>query len=106
MIQDYIQHIKLTPQEKPIVSYIQEHPESVLQHNAKELSKLVYVSPPTMIRFVKKLGFQGYHDFQMTYSQEHMMFNETRDRRIDQNSSIPEIINILPDIGLCSALEF
>ena len=74
------------------------YPESVLQHNAKELSKLVYVSPPTMIRFVKKLGFQGYHDFQMTYSQEHMMFNETRDRRIDQNSSIPEIINILPDI--------
>lgn len=98
MIQDYIQHIKLTPQEKAIVSYIQEHPESVLHHNAKELSKLVYVSPPTMIRFVKKLGFQGYHDFQMTYSQEHMMFNETRDRRIDQNSSIPEIINILPDI--------
>ena len=36
MIQDYIQHIKLTPQEKAIVSYIQEHPESVLHHNAKE----------------------------------------------------------------------
>lgn len=98
MIQDIIQNIKLTPHEEAIVQYIQQHPDCILKHNAKELSQLIYVSPPTMVRFVKKLGFQGYHDFQLTYSQEYMMFNQTKDYHLDQNSSMNDIINVLPDI--------
>ena len=79
MIQEIIQNIKLTEQEKAIVHYLQKHPDCVIHHNAKELSQLIYVSPPTMIRFVKKLGFRGYHDFQMAYIQEYTMFNQTKD---------------------------
>lgn len=98
MIKDYIQHIKLTPQETAIADYIQENPEAILQYNAKELSKLIYVSPPTMVRFIKKLGFQSYHDFQMTYSQEHSLFKSSTNHHIDHNSSVSDIIDILPDI--------
>lgn len=98
MIQEIIQNIKLTEQEKAIVHYLQKHPDCVIHHNAKELSQLIYVSPPTMIRFVKKLGFRGYHDFQMAYIQEYTMFNQTKDYHLDKNSSIHDIINTLPDI--------
>lgn len=98
MIQDLIQRKRLTPQEEAIVEYIQQHPDCVPHHNAKELAQLMYVSPPTIIRFVKKLGFKGYSDFQITYIQEHMMFNQTKDHRLDENSSIQDIIEVLPDI--------
>lgn len=98
MIDELMKRKKLTPQEQIIVQYINEHPDCITHHNAKELAKLMYVSPPTIIRFVKKLGFKGYLEFQMTYIQEHMMFNQTKDRYIDEKSSIQDIIDILPDI--------
>lgn len=98
MISELIQRKKLTPQEESIVQYIKEHPDCVMHHNAKELAQLMYVSPPTIIRFVKKIGFKGYSDFQFTYMQEYMMFNQTKDRHIDKNSSIQDIIEVLPDI--------
>ena len=98
MLNELIQRKKLTPQEESIVHYINEHPECVIHHNAKELAKLMYVSSPTIIRFVKKLGFKGYSDFQITYIQEYMMFHSSKDRYIDEHSSIQDIIDILPDI--------
>ncbi len=98
MIQELIQRKKLTPQEKIIVDYINQYPDCIAQHNAKELAKLIYVSPPTIIRFVKKLGFSGYSDFQITYIQEHMLYNQTKNRQINNKTSIPDIIDILPDI--------
>ena len=57
MIQDLMENVKLTPQEQNIVSYIEQHPKEVMKLNAKELSEKIFVSPPTMNRFIKKLGF-------------------------------------------------
>ena len=66
MIQDLIENVKLTPQEQNIVNYIDHHPKEVMTLNAKELSEKIFVSPPTMNRFIKKLGFSGYFDFQLS----------------------------------------
>ena len=49
MIKELFETITLTPQEKNVVQYIQEHPECLLNINAKELAKLTYVSSPTII---------------------------------------------------------
>ena len=73
MIQDLIENVKLTPQEQNIVDYIDRHPKEVMILNAKELSEKIFVSPPTMNRFIKKLGFSGYFDFQLTFIQEQNM---------------------------------
>lgn len=73
MIQDLIENVKLTPQEQNIVNYIDHHPKEVMTLNAKELSEKIFVSPPTMNRFIKKLGFSGYFDFQLTFIQEQNM---------------------------------
>mgnify|MGYP000122713186 CR=1 FL=1 len=57
--------LNLTPQEQNIVNYIDHHPKEVMTLNAKELSEKIFVSPPTMNRFIKKLGFSGYFDFSL-----------------------------------------
>ena len=83
MIQDLIENVKLTPQEQNIVDYIDRHPKEVMILNAKELSEKIFVSPPTMNRFIKKLGFSGYFDFQLTFIQEQNMAAETKHKRIE-----------------------
>ncbi|MDD8048444.1 MAG: MurR/RpiR family transcriptional regulator [Thomasclavelia sp.] len=98
MISELIQNRKLTAQEEAIVSYIQEHPECITTNNAKELAQLTYVSSPTIIRFVQKLGFKGYLEFQLAYTQENIMFNQTRDLQLDKDSSLNDIIDVLPDV--------
>lgn len=96
MIQDLMENVKLTPQEQNIVSYIEQHPKEVMKLNAKELSEKIFVSPPTMNRFIKKLGFNGYFDFQRTFIQEQSMVEETKYRRITKYSYINDIIDTLP----------
>ena len=39
-----------------------------------------------MNRFIKKLGFNGYFDFQRTFIQEQSMVEETKYRRITKDS--------------------
>lgn len=59
MIQDLIENVKLTPQEQNIVDYINHHPKEVMTLNAKDLSGKIFVSPPTMNRFIKKTRVFG-----------------------------------------------
>ena len=96
MIQDLIENVKLTPQEQNIVDYIDRHPKEVMILNAKELSEKIFVSPPTMNRFIKKLGFSGYFDFQLTFIQEQNMAAETKHKRITKDSHVSEILDTLP----------
>lgn len=96
MIPDLIENTKLTPQEENIVDYINNNPKDVMNLNAKELSKKIFVSPPTMNRFVKKLGFKGYYDFQLTFIQEHNIAKETENKRLTKESQLSDIIDTLP----------
>lgn len=98
MIEKLLHNIHLTPHEKSIVEYIKQHPKCILHHNAKELSELMYVSSPTIIRFVKKLGFKGYIDFQLTYSQEYTLHQQNQSHFLTAESSINEILETLPSI--------
>lgn len=98
MIKELLQSTQLTPQEKTIAQYINKHPDALFHLNAKELAKEAYVSSPTIIRFVKKLGFKGFLDFQKTYIQEYTMHDLTQSSQITSLSSIKDIINSLPII--------
>lgn len=98
MIKELLQTTQFTPQEHALVLYIQEHPDCILNLNAKELAQKTYVSSPTVIRFVKKLGFKGYLDFQLTYTKEFMMHETHKVAKITPESSIDDVVQILPDI--------
>lgn len=98
MIRELIDSIKLTKKEQVISGYLEQEPDCVLQYNAKELAALIKVSAPTLIRFVQKLGFKGYSDFQVTYTQEKTMYDQMKNIRIDSKSSIRDVIETLPAI--------
>ena len=98
MIKELLQSIQLTPQEQAIVQYMNQHPDALFHYNAKELAKEAYVSSPTVIRFVKKLGFKGFLDFQKTYIQEYSLHDVNNASQITSESSIKDIINSLPAV--------
>lgn len=98
MIKELISTTTFTHQEQAVVTYILENPKCLLHDNAKELAKKTYVSSPTIIRLVKKLGFKGYLDFQHTYIQEYMMHENNKTQTITKESSIDDIISTLPEI--------
>lgn len=58
----------LTKSETKIADYILNNPKDILLMSIKELSKVVNVSEPSVIRFSKKLGLSGYSEFKILLS--------------------------------------
>ena len=56
---------ELTPAEKKLASYVLEHGEQVVGLAASDFAELCDTSPASVIRFVKKLGFEGLQDFKI-----------------------------------------
>lgn len=96
MILDLFEVINFTPQEKVVVEYIKQYPDCIIHYNAQELSKLMYVSPPTIARFVKKLGFNGFLDFKLAYVQEHLHLARKESLLLNKESRIEDVIEFLP----------
>ncbi len=55
----------IPPAERGIADYILEKPEEIYKLNIKELAARVNVSLPTVFRFTRRLGFQGFKDFKV-----------------------------------------
>ncbi len=56
---------ELTPAEKKLASYVLEHGDQVVSLAASDFAELCETSPASVIRFVKKLGFEGLQDFKI-----------------------------------------
>ena len=52
--------------ERIAVEYLLENPGSVLENNIRELAAKIYVSPATIVRLCKRLGFEGYREFRQS----------------------------------------
>lgn len=55
----------LTPKEKIIAEYIEASPEKIVNNNIANLSEELNIAGSTLFKFVKKLGFDGFKDFQL-----------------------------------------
>lgn len=55
----------LTPSEKRLSDYILEHSQSVLHDSAQSLAQKAGVSPATIVRFSKKIGYKGFPELKM-----------------------------------------
>lgn len=98
MLQELFLTTKLTTQEKKVIDYIMENPQSIFDLNAKELSQKTNVSSPTIIRLTKKLGFKGYSDFQLSYVQEYTLNHQVTYTPLTANSNIHDVIETLPEM--------
>ncbi|WP_411343894.1 MurR/RpiR family transcriptional regulator [Paenibacillus sp. WLX1005] len=60
----------LTAQERHVVDYILQQPQAVFEQNAQQLARLTLTSASTIVRLCKKLGLNGYPDFQLKLALE------------------------------------
>ena len=59
----------LRPAEKAVASYIRDHYDDIASLTVSDLARAADVSQPTVIRFARKLGFNGYRE--MRYVLKH-----------------------------------
>ena len=62
--------LKLSPSERQLADYIFEYPDRFLKMSIPDVSKQLYVSKSTIIRFAKKLGFVGHKDLCLSLAKE------------------------------------
>ena len=56
---------EMTDSEKRIADYILDFPEKIYKISINDLAKIIDVSLPTVFRFAKTLGFEGFKDFKV-----------------------------------------
>lgn len=71
-IQDRIEslYLELTPSQKKIARYIENHPEEVIFAAVADLAAEIGVSPATIVRFCTVLGCEGFPDLKQQLRQE------------------------------------
>ena len=55
----------LSKSEKKVAAAILANPQLALQENLTALAKNAEVSEPTVIRFCRAIGYEGWHDFKL-----------------------------------------
>lgn len=69
--------------ERIVAEYLLENPSVVLESNIRQLAARIYVSPATIVRLCKRLGFEGYRDFRQSLIYELALYQNNE--RIDKN---------------------
>jgi len=85
----------LTPTEQKIAKYVIEHGDEVSVLSAAELGELVKTSPPSIIRFAKKLGYTGFQEMKLGLAKDAALQYKQEDKiyeAVSVNDSIKEII--------------
>ncbi len=59
-----------TDTERNIIQYIVDHPSSLIKGTIGDIAQNTYSSNATVVRFCKKLGFQGIRDFRQAFIME------------------------------------
>lgn len=71
---------ELTPTEQKIANYILEHGEDISIMSAAELGDLVKTSPPSIIRFARKLGYGGFQEMKLGLAKDAAIQDKQQDK--------------------------
>ncbi len=81
LIKDKLKEIsKFSSSERQIAEFILGHPDEFIEMSIIDVSRLLYVSKSTIIRFSKKLGFTGHRDLCLTLAKEMNTFGGNTER--------------------------
>ncbi len=64
------QYSSLSTKEKQIADFILENPKESVNPSIEELAERIGISESTMVRFAKKLGYNGYQRFRIALARE------------------------------------
>ncbi|ASJ71314.1 MurR/RpiR family transcriptional regulator [Granulosicoccus antarcticus] len=83
---------KLSEAERRIADVVSDPTHDITGMGVVELACLVAVSQPTVNRFCRKLGFNGFSDFKLAYAQDAVVHSQAMHQDISAGDSTPEVI--------------
>ncbi|WP_042146586.1 MurR/RpiR family transcriptional regulator [Paucisalibacillus sp. EB02] len=101
----------LTKSEKKIADYIKEVGKEIIYQSIQEVTQTVKVGDATVIRFCKKIGFDGFQDLKLQIAMEDLTEqNPSFDSYIDRiqsnfNQAINNTISLIDEKVLNRAIE-
>ncbi|MFT8571302.1 MAG: MurR/RpiR family transcriptional regulator [Leuconostoc pseudomesenteroides] len=82
-----------TKGEQKIASFIIKKPSEVLETTTEQLGKLTQTSGAAVVRFAKKLGYQGFPSLKLDLASEAITTNDADMNEIKKGESIGDIFN-------------
>ncbi len=95
----------LSKAESRVATYVLKHPKQTMGSHIGELSKEIGVSEPTIIRFCRTLGLDGYKSFKLRLAQSFPQANSQLLVDITQNDSPIKIGQKIIDSAIASLQE-
>ena len=81
---------QLRKSEKKVADYVMQQQSAVVQMRIVDLAAAAAVSEPTVVRFCRALGFDGFQDFKLTLAQSVATNNSYQQFRLDSRDSVEE----------------
>lgn len=77
--------------ERILGKYVLENGEKVLNMSTKELAKATFTSPASIVRFCRKLEYEGYNDFKIALAAQ-LQYSRLSNDDINANYPLKELI--------------
>lgn len=103
-IEELSKKIKLTETEKEILEYMVENLDVLPKLSSRKLAEKTYTSPTTVVRFVKKLGYQNYNDFK--YNIISKLKNNNEESQITSHEKALSVLNKVEKIQIETMNDF
>ncbi len=82
----------LRKSEVKVAEYILIHPNEVVYTSISELSELVGISEPTVLRFCRGIGFKGFQDFKLFLAQSVVPAVQTIHEAVNGDEEVPDLV--------------
>ena len=96
---------ELRKSEVKVAEFVLNKPEDIIELTTAQASSAVGVSEPTLIRFCKAIGFDGFQKFKLTLAQQLAADNYFNSYEIDPNDSIQEVTEKVFDSTISEILN-
>ena len=92
LIKKLQQKVNFTEREVVIADYILNHCEEVLKMTTRQLANGTYASATIIVRFVRKLGYQGFNDFKIHLLTD-LKENSYQEIEVEKKESLISVVN-------------
>lgn len=84
LIRESLEKCPMNPNEKRLGQYLIDQGIQLENATVRTVAKEVFLAPSSVVRFVQKLGFEGFNDFKKQYLEE-IRYLSTHFQKIDSN---------------------
>lgn len=102
----YIKEFMLNDTDDLIVEYVKKNSKEIVNMSIHQLSKDLYISPNSIMRFCKKLGYSGFAELKFSLSKNQDEMQTTTNKVLERLPvSVIKTIDIMDDVVLSSFVD-